>query len=143
MKQRVAKTEIRGICRTAEKGRKNSIIIYGKLCACVYPHMWGLRVRPAHGVIHTLSQSSKGEKRKDVQKCHITESVHSVMPTSILENGAIARTKRKPPLCWNTETAQRWKVNRLTHIPPPILTNDQEEIKHEIDTDPEPRYCGI
>ena len=113
-------------------GSQKQYYIFGKLCACVYPHMWGLRVCPTHGVIHTLSQNSKSEKRKDVQRCHFTESVHSVMHTSILESVAIARTKKKPPLCWNTETAQRWKVNCQTHIPPPILTNDQEEIKYEV-----------
>ena len=114
-------------------GSKKQYYIYGKLRACVYPHMWGLRVRPTHGVIHTLSQNSKGEKRKDVQKCHITESVHSVMLNSPLENGVTARTKKPPPMRL-TSKAVRWKVNRQTHIPPPILTNDQEEIKHENDS---------
>lgn len=35
---------------------------------------------------------------------------YAVLP-SIQESAVITRTKRKPPLCWNTETARRWKVN--------------------------------
>ena len=34
--------------------------------------MWGLRVCPTHGVIHTLSQNSKGEKRGKVEEVIIT-----------------------------------------------------------------------
>ena len=112
-------------------GSQKQYYIYGKLCACVYPHMWGLRVRPTHGVIHTLSQNSKSEKRKDVQKCHITESVHSVMPTSILENGVTARTKKRPPRCCHTGTAQRWKGNCQPLIPPPSINQTKEDFKYE------------
>ena len=93
--------------------------------------MWGLRVRPTHGVIHTLSQNSKSEKRKDVQKCHITESAPIAAPISILENGVIARTKKKPPQVLPTTRAAKVRVKLPATLSPPILPENKEEIKYE------------
>lgn len=43
---------------------KKQYYYIGKISVCVYPHKGGLRCRPLHGVIHTLSQSLlRGEKR--------------------------------------------------------------------------------
>jgi len=72
MKTKGQKTGCAGVRKT---GSKKQYYIYGNLCACVYPHMWGLRVSPTHGVIHTLSQknqsrSSKGKSPQEAATSH-------------------------------------------------------------------------
>ena len=69
---------------------------------------------------------------KAVVGCPITVFVQTVADRWILVNAATAMTKKKPPLCCNTETAKGWKVNRQTHIPPPILTNEWRKCKYEV-----------